>query len=228
VTISRRLTRVPIHLEVEYRTTGNFLVSFSTNLSKGGIFLQTQTPLPIGNRVKLKLHVPAIDDPLELEATVAWVRDKATADGPTGMGLEFDTMEEPYGDVIDRVVRSFKGIRILVVGVAGAGRSLVARYLRSIVSCDILELTPADTLGAAVQQADLALVDLSASGFEGLESLRNCKSRGMTPAIALAESDADKAAARTAGADEVLAMPPSFADLQSAVVRILAQPARLK
>ena len=37
----RRQPRLPISLEVAYRTAGAFLVSYSINLSKGGIFLET-------------------------------------------------------------------------------------------------------------------------------------------------------------------------------------------
>ena len=54
----RRQPRVPLKLEVEYRTTGAFLVSYSVNLSTGGIFIETNQPQPIGEQMMLKLVVP--------------------------------------------------------------------------------------------------------------------------------------------------------------------------
>ena len=52
---SRRTPRVPVALELEYRSAGAFLVAYTTNLSKGGIFVDTSTPLPIGTVVATKL-----------------------------------------------------------------------------------------------------------------------------------------------------------------------------
>ena len=48
MTDDRRQPRLPIQLKVAYRTTGAFLVAYSVNLSKGGIFLETPTPLEVG------------------------------------------------------------------------------------------------------------------------------------------------------------------------------------
>ncbi|HJZ85237.1 MAG TPA: TIGR02266 family protein [Polyangia bacterium] len=224
----RKLTRVPIQLEVEYRTTGNFLVAYSTNLSKGGLFLQTAQLLPMGASLMIKIHVPGVDDPIDVDATVAWVRAEPTDEGhPAGMGLEFTGMEARYGEVIDRVVASFKGLRILVVGGPGPARSLVGRHLRSIVSCDILELGAEGTLSLAAQQADLVVIDVESTGKPGHEAVRSIKRTLKTPVIALAASDLEKVSALAAGADEVLSSPPSFSELQSSVIRALARPVRV-
>ena len=225
----RRLTRVPVQLEVQYRTSGNFLVAYSTNLSKGGLFLSTEDPLPVGSTLRLKIAVPGIDEAIEADATVTWVRPRATPEGhPRGMGLEFAGAFGSYGEIIDRVVASFKGLRLLMVGAPGPTRSLVGRYLRSIISCEILELTVGDTLGLAAQQADLVVLDLESSGAEGLEAIRAIKVRTRTPVIAMANDDPDRKAARRDGADEVLGSPPSFSDLQASVIRALARPAGVK
>ena len=224
----RRLTRVPIQLEVEYRTSGNFLVAYSTNISKGGLFLQTTQPPPIGQTVKLRVKAPGIDEVVEVEGVVAWVRETQTPDGhPPGFGVEFGQSGGKFGTVVDRIVASFRGLRILVVGGAGAGRGQVARYLRSILTCDILELTAADTLGPAAQQADLAIVDVDSSGPEGFEAIRVTKARAHTPVIAIAGLQEDRETARQSGADETLPAQPSFNDLQAAVIRALARPVRV-
>ena len=85
----RRQPRLPISLEVAYRTAGAFLVSYSINLSKGGIFLETATPLSIGEQLTLKFDVPGVG-PLEVVGTVAWVRSGSHDGLPDGMGIQFD------------------------------------------------------------------------------------------------------------------------------------------
>src|SRR5438132_13756977 len=109
-----------------YRTTGNFLVSYSTNLSKGGLFLETSDPLPVGPRLRLLLAVPGIEAPLEVDAKVAWERHEPTVEGhPAGMGIAFAALEEPYGEVVDRIVRSFTGIEMGIVGTPSPARTLI-------------------------------------------------------------------------------------------------------
>src|SRR5215472_18732072 len=100
----RRQPRLPITLEVSYRTAGAFLVSYSMNLSKGGIFLETQTPLEPGEHVSLKFDVPG-EGPLEVEGVVAWVRSNDPSGLPNGMGIQFAELDARYGSVIDEMVR---------------------------------------------------------------------------------------------------------------------------
>jgi uncharacterized protein (TIGR02266 family) len=60
------------------------------NLSEGGLFLRTRTPLETGAITRLRLN----DGPetVEATATVVWAR----ADGQeSGMGLRFEALDEP-------------------------------------------------------------------------------------------------------------------------------------
>src|SRR6476469_8432205 len=107
----RRQPRVPIKLEVSYRTAGAFLVSYSVNLSKGGIFIETADPVAIGERVALKIEVPG-GGAMDIEGVVTWTRTQAEDGMPPGMGLRFDRLEERYGEVIDSLVRDFAGLSV--------------------------------------------------------------------------------------------------------------------
>src|SRR5207248_8267319 len=129
--IDRRLPRLPIKLEVEYRTAGAFLVSYSVNLSKGGIFIETGSPLPVGSQLSLQFEVPGAGA-LEVSGSVAWVRQGALETGlPDGMGIQFDNLDERYGSVIDGLVRDFVGLTVLVVAASPDRLALLARYVRS-------------------------------------------------------------------------------------------------
>ena len=67
----RRDRRASLVLPLEYRNAGHLLVSYCTNLSRGGLFLPTPEPLPVGATVTLVLRVPNRDRPVTLEAKLA-------------------------------------------------------------------------------------------------------------------------------------------------------------
>src|SRR5262249_26091888 len=145
----RRQPRFPISIQVSYRTTGSFLLAYSLNLSKGGIFIETASPLPVGEHLTLQFEVPGAG-PLEVEAIVVWLRT-ASMDGlPDGMGLSFENLDERYGGLIDEVVRNFVGLTVLVVAASPDRLSLLGRYVRSIISCEIIEATEAGVAEVAL------------------------------------------------------------------------------
>src|SRR5437899_9069606 len=121
----RRQPRLPISLAVEYRTAGAFLVSYSINLSKGGIFIESAQPLPPGEHVTLRFDVPGAGD-LEVEGVVAWVRTGSPDGLPDGMGVQFGELDARYGDVIDEMVRSFVGLTVLVIAASPDRLALIA------------------------------------------------------------------------------------------------------
>ena len=44
----RHHTRAPIELEVGYKRLNSFFAEYTRNISKGGTFIKTKKPLPIG------------------------------------------------------------------------------------------------------------------------------------------------------------------------------------
>jgi type IV pilus assembly protein PilZ len=229
----RRQPRLPISLEVAYRTAGAFLVSYSINLSKGGIFLETSTPLEVGEHVTLRFDVPGVG-PLEVVGTVAWVRAGSHDGLPDGMGIQFDQLDQQYGDVIDELVRDFVGLTVLVVAASPDRLALIGRYVRSIITCEIVEATNASVAEVALEQGpDLVVVDLDLMPEMGLRCIRAAKERAKaqahpTPVILLAGDMRVRQAGKTSGADEALATPPSYHELQAAVIRMLSRPASVK
>jgi type IV pilus assembly protein PilZ len=65
------------------------------NISVGGLFVRTRTPMPIGMPVRVDLAKPGIAPALHLSGRVVSVvteRDSARVDSPPGVGIEFDPM----------------------------------------------------------------------------------------------------------------------------------------
>ncbi|MEW5978960.1 MAG: PilZ domain-containing protein [Acidobacteriota bacterium] len=79
----RKHSRIELVNEVYYESGGQSCLASWTDLSEGGIHIQTMTPLPVGTRVKMRIR-------LEPEGTfyhaVGIVRHSLLA---VGMGIEF-------------------------------------------------------------------------------------------------------------------------------------------
>ena len=79
-------SRAPIELKVDYKKLNSFFADYTKNISKGGTFIKTKKPLPIGTRFLFKLSVPQRTDPFELIGEVVW----STIEGDEpGMGIKF-------------------------------------------------------------------------------------------------------------------------------------------
>jgi uncharacterized protein (TIGR02266 family) len=213
-------------LDLRYRSAGSFLMAYATRLSRGELFVETPRPWPLGTRVELRLHPPAGTPPLELAAVVAWTRPSAVGPGqPCGMGLGLASPIDAHGAAVDTVASLFMGTRILLGAADPTSRAVISRYLKSMVTCEIVE---ADFFGANHDASlDLAIVDLDSTGEAGQALVRSLKEDPRTaevPLIALAQSEHDRSLAGELGADEVLPNPPPFTDVHAAVVHALARP----
>lgn len=90
----RTQDREPIELKVEYQRLNTFFSDYTRNISKGGTFIKTDKPLPIGTEFIFKLFVPNLEEPLRIHGAVEWTvsqedLDSGAASGDTGMGIQF-------------------------------------------------------------------------------------------------------------------------------------------
>jgi CheY-like chemotaxis protein len=221
--------RPPV-LELRYRSRGSFLCAYSSKMSRGEIFVETERPLALGTRLTLRIIVPGVPL-LPLDGKVGWTRGVALGPGqPPGMGISLTSSVEAHGAVIDDVAAHYAGTRILVVGGNEASRAVLARYLRSILTCNIVEMPLPLELGAALvpnEHVDLALVDLDGEREDAITAIRTLRSRPATadlPVIALAQLERDRARAATLGVADVLASPPLFTEVQATVMHALSAP----
>jgi uncharacterized protein (TIGR02266 family) len=223
----RQFGRVPVALEVRYASATAFLVAYTTNLSKGGLFMETPTPLPVGSDITLTISAPYAPEPMVVHGRVAWVRDQSDPDGhPVGMGVQFDQLEERYGAVIDHIVSRFEGVCILVVSMSATTRNGIVRSLKSIISAQVVEAEDITTVVQVLNaRVDLAIIDLD-DGEQSEVALLTAKDRAEhpVPVIGLAREEEIRLRGGSLGADEALPNPPAFGALQQAVIRCLAKP----
>ncbi len=102
--------RAPLRLELNYRnaTGGNFLFEYSRNISKGGIFIETDTPLAMGTRLAIRFQPPGSEDGLEVDGEVTWVNPvKEGDDNPNpGMGVQWVGLSDDQYELIASVVQA--------------------------------------------------------------------------------------------------------------------------
>ena len=107
---ARQHGRAPIELKVDYKKLNSFFADYTKNISKGGTFIKTKKPLPIGTRFLFKLTVPKREAPFELLGEVVW--SKAEGDEP-GMGIRFiyssDTQRADFEGVVEALMADSLG-----------------------------------------------------------------------------------------------------------------------
>lgn len=65
-----------------------FIADYSRNISRGGIFVETESPFDPGTLFDFHVSLPSRPEALRLRGRVKWVR-RASTEGMLGMGIEF-------------------------------------------------------------------------------------------------------------------------------------------
>jgi uncharacterized protein (TIGR02266 family) len=212
----REHLRMPYAVQVEFRTASSFLIAYSVNLSRGGLFLETEQDIPQGAAIGLALDVPGTG-PLDLTGVVAWRRAGDSPDGPPGLGIELQDVAPALGSVIDQLVARFHGIQILLLSGDKQDRTTLARLIKSIVAT-----------AEVVQAVDLLVVDLDFETEQAFDAMRAARALSpRIPIVAITQNAALRDQARSEGADETAPNPPAFIDLQLVLVRALSRPLRV-
>jgi type IV pilus assembly protein PilZ len=113
---SRAEGRRPIELKVEYKRLNTFFADYIKNISRGGTFIKTSRPLPVGTEFLFKLFVPGREAPFTIHGEVHRIIDPRPSsaapadvegDGETGMAIRFTYRE---GDPQSEIARIVEGM----------------------------------------------------------------------------------------------------------------------
>ncbi len=224
---NRAHQRVPLSVQVEYRTASSFLVAYSINISRGGLFLESDSAPPVGSELNLELRVPGAAGLVSVRGRVTWTRPPPGDEGgPPGFGVAFEEITAQLGGLIDQLVTQFHGLTVVVFCPNERDGPTMARMIRSIISTADVVSAPEARIAEALLADDVDLMVLLADE-DPEAALRLLDTRGAPPripAIVLSSDDGLKARARSAGADEVMGHPPAYAELQRRFVRALGRP----
>ena len=101
---SRRASlRVPTQLKVN-RLGAAETIANVCSLSQGGAFVETSDSLAVGTAMEFAIDPGNGEASLQIAATVKWVREIANLDGPAGVGVEFEGIEDDDFIAIEKLV----------------------------------------------------------------------------------------------------------------------------
>ena len=98
-----------VTINKEFESFDAFIQEYVTNISRTGVFIRAQSPLPVGTRVNLRFTV-IMDDIETIEGIGEVVR--VEKDGPNGsgagMGVVFRELNAYSKDLIDKLLTGKK------------------------------------------------------------------------------------------------------------------------
>jgi type IV pilus assembly protein PilZ len=101
----RASVRRPIELKVEYKRLNTFFADYTKNISRGGTFIKTSRPLPVGTEFLFKLVVPTLAEPLTIHGEVQRIVGAGDGEEP-GMAIRFVYREGDPQAEIARIVEA--------------------------------------------------------------------------------------------------------------------------
>ncbi len=104
----RQAPRADVELFIEYSDLEHFCQDYARNVSLGGIFIETRTPLPAGATLQLSFGLPGYSGKIRSSGKVVRsvsVQDAARQGVRPGMAICFDDLSEESKALIDSLVR---------------------------------------------------------------------------------------------------------------------------
>jgi len=96
----RRHQRVPVNQE--FNCIEDYISEYVTDISKGGVFIRSKNPLPVGTTVTLHFSV-IVEDIETIEGEGEVIRVDMSSDN-MGMGIAFKKLTSESKELIDRII----------------------------------------------------------------------------------------------------------------------------
>jgi uncharacterized protein (TIGR02266 family) len=120
----------PVRVRLRHTDLDSFIERFAPNVTRGGIFLASRTPRPVGDVLAFEVQLAGGQVALSGEGKVMWVKqfDPAQPQRPHGMGVQFTRIDPASRETLNRMLR-LKG----AARPAGtAGRPATTQSLRPV------------------------------------------------------------------------------------------------
>lgn len=101
----RKHERKVVGIKVKYSTPESFASDWIMNISKGGMFISTKSPLPPATMLLIEFEVPGREIPVKLSGVVKWIStpEKGIPLIP-GMGVEITSISEEDRKVLNEFI----------------------------------------------------------------------------------------------------------------------------
>jgi len=109
----RELLRIQAEVEVHFKSFDQFYKEYTRNISKGGIFIKSATPLPPQSVLEIKIFLPGEKNPVDTVGEVVHTIEPEVAKErgwDPGMGVHFvdfpETMQNRLEEYVDSQVKT--------------------------------------------------------------------------------------------------------------------------
>ncbi len=101
--------RLPVGLAIRlsYGSVDEFVEKFASNISRGGVFIRTRDPNPIGTKLSFELSLQSGEPAIRGEGVVRWIQPEdphARPPAAAGMGIQFLELDRASRAVVERIV----------------------------------------------------------------------------------------------------------------------------
>ena len=113
---ARKDKRTLLSLKIRYKsaTLEDFIERYSSDISRGGVFIKAKKPLAVGTLLKFEFMLQDESTLIHGVGRVVWRREQAdaTADDPPGMGIKFIKMDSSSRAVVQKIAddRVYPGV----------------------------------------------------------------------------------------------------------------------
>ncbi|HVY39732.1 MAG TPA: TIGR02266 family protein [Polyangia bacterium] len=96
----------PVRVRLRYAAFETFIEKFAPNVTRGGVFLASRDPRPVGEVFPFEVLLAGGEVALAGEGKVTWVRafDPAAPHKPHGMGVQFLRLDAPSRAVVNQML----------------------------------------------------------------------------------------------------------------------------
>ncbi len=241
-----RAPRVEATFRVSYASVDQLLVAYSSDLSKGGMFLTTDQFLPVNAVIRVNLELGVGSAEIPVICRVVYVRDEKSARAvakPAGMGIEFLDMTAECLGLIEAYIAErisevsgpidvglpAKRLSIMIVDDDHGCRTLAAQPFRT--RGDYVRLAPDgfEALAQCLKETpDVIVSDVHMPKLDGWQLLRMCRARptlSSVPFLFLTTLGGEQERLRgyQLGVDDYVSKPFRGKELQARVDRVVAR-----
>jgi uncharacterized protein (TIGR02266 family) len=96
----------PIRIRLRYASFDAFIDKFAPNVTRGGVFIASRTPLPMGSTFAFEIQLAGGEVALAGDGKVTWVKafDPATPQKAHGMGVQFLRLDNPSRELLNKIL----------------------------------------------------------------------------------------------------------------------------
>jgi len=96
----------PVRIRLRFASFDAFIDKFAPNVTRGGVFIASRTPLPIGSTFAFEIQLAGGEVALAGDGKVTWVKafDAAAPQKPHGMGVQFLRLDAPSRELLGKIL----------------------------------------------------------------------------------------------------------------------------